>query len=268
MPEFLFDHSADIQQEILRADELYVFLDYDGTLVPFHDKPTDVQTPEKIKEVLHRLLAHPRIRVSIISGRPLQDLKHLLAGTEVPCAAVHGLHIESPDGSHFVWEPAQHAQPTLRAIKETMQKALKNETEAFLEDKELTVVLHYRLVSPSRVPALLETFRRVVQQKDTAQRLEIIDGAKVIEARPKGWNKGKAVEMLLSALTTHNRVLPIYIGDDITDEDAFEFLGPQGLTIHVTHNSKRKTAARYWVKDPEEVFLFLLFLLNTITHKE
>ncbi|HUS99839.1 MAG TPA: trehalose-phosphatase, partial [Candidatus Thermoplasmatota archaeon] len=82
--------------------------------------------------------------------------------------------------------------------------------------------------------------------------------------RPKGWNKGKGIELFLARFTAVKNILPLYIGDDITDEDAFRFLGKRGITIYVANTSKRKTSARYWVKNPNEVCSFLQSLAQMV----
>jgi trehalose 6-phosphate phosphatase len=257
MSDFLFTHTVHINKKILQSNALFLFLDYDGTLVPFKEKPTQVTTPEKIKKVLRQLQKNPTVTVSIVTGRTLKDIKHLLHLRGVNYIALHGLQMESADGYQFRWEPAEHARSALKAIKENMHRELKGEKGAFLEDKERTMVLHYRLLPKNRVHVVREKFINAVHDYDNEKTLEIISGAKVIEARPKGWNKGKAVEMFLANSKPVKHKLIIYIGDDITDEDAFRFLGKRGITIHVRNQSRRKTAAQYWVKNPGDVYCFL-----------
>jgi trehalose 6-phosphate phosphatase len=267
MSDFLFDHSVHINKKILRSDALFLFLDYDGTLVPFKEKPTQVKTPEKIKKVLLQLQKNPAIIVSIVTGRTLKNIKKLLIIKGVSFIALHGLQIESSDGSQFRWKPAEHARSTLESIKENMQRELKGEKGAYLEDKELTVVLHYRLLPKNRIHIVREKFITVVHDNDKKKNLEIIHGAKVIEARPKGWNKGKAIETFLAGHTEVKNKRIIYIGDDITDEDAFRFLRKRGITIHVANQSKRETVAQYWVKNPAEVLRFLQSLSQLVNQR-
>jgi trehalose 6-phosphate phosphatase len=257
MPDFLFDHIYRIYKKFQKSEHIFLFLDYDGTLVPFKDTPTQVTTPKQIKKVIRQLIKNPKVKVIIATGRQLQDIKELMNVKGVSFIALHGLEIETADGMKFCWKQATQARLLIKTIKKDMQKKLTDEKGAFLEDKELTIVFHYRLLAKNKIHPLRETFKKIVRNHDTQKILEIINGAKIIEARPKGWNKGKGIEIFLAQYTPVKNILPIYIGDDITDEDAFRFLGKRGITIHVTNRSKRKTSARYQVKNPDEVYSFL-----------
>ncbi|KYK21116.1 hypothetical protein AYK25_03835 [Thermoplasmatales archaeon SM1-50] len=264
MPDFLFNHSDEIYKKILKSDVIFIFLDYDGTLVSFKDSPAKVITPERIKKVLRLLIQIQKIKVIIVTGRTLEDIKKLLHVKRLSFIALHGLYIDSPEGVQFQRKTAQKTRSLITVIKKNMHSILKEEKGAYLEDKGLTVVFHYRLLPKNRIRILRETFKTIVRDYDKKKILEFINGAKVIEARPKGWNKGNAIELFLSHFANTKKILPIYIGDDITDEDAFRTLAKKGITIHVTHEKKRKTAAHYWVKNPEEVAFFLESLAQKV----
>ena len=260
MPDFLNDHSLPIQKKIMNSNHIFLFLDYDGTLVFFKQKPTDVRTPRHIQNIIRQLIKNKKVTVIIVTGRPLKEIRKLLHIQGLSFIALHGLSIKTPNEPQYNWEQATHARTLVKAIKDDMQQKLKDEKRAFLEDKELTIVLHYRLLPSNKVHPLREAFKRTVQAIDKKKMLEIINGAKVIEARPKGWNKGTAVGLFLVRHEQRKKILPIYIGDDFTDEDAFRTFRKKGITIHVANASKRKTTAQYWVNDPDEVFSFLQFL--------
>jgi len=264
MPDFLFDHILRIYKKFQKSEHIFLFLDYDGTLVPFKDTPTQVATPKEIKKVIKQLIKSPKVKVIIATGRQLHDIKKLMNVKGVSFIALHGLDIETADGMKFCWKLATQARLLIKVIKKDMQKKLIDEKGAFLEDKELTIVFHYRLLAKNRIHALRETFKKIVHTRDSHNILEIINGAKIIEARPKGWNKGKGIELFLARFTAVKNILPLYIGDDITDEDAFRFLGKRGITIYVANTSKRKTSARYWVKNPNEVCSFLQSLAQMV----
>ena len=264
MPDFLFDHALHIEEKILNSHSIFLFLDYDGTLVPFKDKPTEVVTPEKIKKIIGQLIKNPKILIIIVTGRTLHDIQKLLNVKKLSFIALHGLHIKTSNGLQFSWKPANQARSLIKKIKKDMEKELHEKEGAFLEDKELTIVLHYRLLPANRIQIVQEKFEKIVCTHDKNQVLEIINGTKIIEARPKGWNKGTAIEMFLKKYTNKKNILSIYIGDDVTDEDAFQFIGKKGISIYVTNQSKRKTAAQYYVKNPDEVFIFLQSLCQIL----
>lgn len=261
MPKYLFDHTAEIFEIIEQADETVLFLDYDGTLVSFKDKPTEVVTPIKVENVLKNLIQIPTFTVFIVCGRALHEIKNLLDIEGLSFAALHGLQIELSDGKTFSWEPAEGAKPFLKKIKEKVLYEFKNEKGIYIEDKEFTLAFHYRLLPEEKIKEAIEIFIKTVEKIDKENRLEIIHGSKVVEARPRGWHKGKATEHILNNIE-HTNTFPIYIGDDTTDEDAFNHLGNHGLTIFVSNNSKKSSSAQYWLKNPDDVLLFLKSLLE------
>jgi trehalose 6-phosphate phosphatase len=265
MSDYLFNHTVQIKKNILKSKSIVLFLDYDGTLVDFKEKPTDVTTPIQIKKILQQIIKNPKITVIIVTGRSLNDIKKLLTIKGLSFLALHGLHFKIGNQSSFCCTQTDELRLLIKKIKKEMQQKMQDEKGAFLEDKELTIVLHYRLLPTKKIQTIREKFNETIQVIDHKKRLEIINGEKILEARPKGWNKGKAIEMFLKKYKKEKNILPIYIGDDITDEDAFRFLGTKGISIHVVNTSKRKTTANYWVKNTEEVLFFLQFLLQILT---
>jgi len=263
MPDYLFADSLQINQKILKSNSIILFLDYDGTLVSFKDRPSEITTPEIIKKILRQLIKNPKIMVVIVTGRSMNDIKKLLNVRGLSFIALHGLQIETISGFRFTWKKADQARLLVKKIKESIKGDL--EKGAFIEDKELTVVLHYRLLRVNKIQHVLHKFKKAVYNNDREKTFEIINGIKVIEARPKGWNKGKAIELFLTKHTKKKKMLPIYIGDDVTDEDAFKSLGKRGISIYVSNQSKRKTVAQYRVKNPDEVFFFLQSLSQVIS---
>jgi trehalose 6-phosphate phosphatase len=257
MPDYLFDSTNNIFEKIDKSDVTFLFIDYDGTLVSFKDKPKDVNTPQEVKTILTCLLEHPKFKVFIVSGRTLIEIKELLNINGLSFAALHGLKIELSNGKKFFWEQAENIRSILKEIKIKALNEFKNKKEIYIEDKKVTLAFHYRLLSNNRIKKTVEKFEKIVKEIDANNMLNIINGEKVIEIRPKGWNKGKAVELILKNISEKINFLPIYIGDDTTDEDAFKQLEKKGITIFVTNDSNNPTTAHYYLKNPDDVIIFL-----------
>jgi trehalose-phosphatase len=257
MPEYLSTSTHTILEKIDTSEETFLFLDYDGTLVSFKNRPQEVTTPKNVKTVLTSLLEHTRFKIFIISGRMLHEIKQLINIPGVSFAALHGLQIELSNGKTFFWEQAETIQSILKEIKQTVSSSFKNEKGIYIEDKQFTLAFHYRLVPRERIKEIVEEFTGIVRKNDPHKRLNLIHGAKVVEIRPKGWDKGKAVELILNHVANSENPLPIYIGDDTTDEDAFTQIKEKGITIVVANNKKKVASAKYWVKNPDEVLQFL-----------
>jgi trehalose 6-phosphate phosphatase len=239
-------------QEIARSGErLAVFLDYDGTLTPIVSHPADAWLSDSMRQTLQSLAA--RVPVAILSGRDLDDVRGRVLVDGIVYAGSHGFDIAGAGGLRR--ELGAAYLPVLDTAETALREALDEIPGAQLERKHFSVAAHYRNVNES------DAFR-VAQAVDTvaARRRELrrMDGKKVYELLPDiDWDKGKAVLWLLETLKLERgKVLPIYIGDDRTDEDAFSALEKRGVAILVSEQPQ-VTAASYWLHNPEEVEEFL-----------
>jgi trehalose 6-phosphate phosphatase len=143
-----------------------------------------------------------------------------------------------------------------------LRSELDNIDGVIIEDKGLTASVHYRIVAPEKLGELKRIFTEITKPYVMAGQIKIGRGKKVLEIRPNiDWDKGKAVLWIIDALNPGGEVLPIYIGDDKTDEDAFRALGGKGITILVS-NTPRKSNAEYFLRDVNEVKLFLEKLIH------
>jgi trehalose-phosphatase len=151
--------------------------------------------------------------------------------------------------------------PTLKKLFVNFDKALKTIQGVHIENKNVTLSVHYRLLSGTPVSTLKKILKRKMQMY--SQFLKISSGKKVFEIKPKiNWNKGKAIIKVMDLFNVNTRPLIIYIGDDRTDEDAFRLLPKEAFTIHVGSNFSSK--AKYLLNHPNEVILFLKKLNHSL----
>ncbi|MFQ5712088.1 MAG: trehalose-phosphatase [Candidatus Geothermarchaeales archaeon] len=249
-----------MQKKIEGSDLLALFLDYDGTLVPFKDRPGDAVATDDLREVLRALVRDPKCTVAIISGRPVGELKKMLSVEGLSLAGLHGLQISFSDGGSFVWERARETKASIDEIKRRVIRELGDEGGLYIEDKELTLALHHRLVPRERVERVRENIIDIAKDY-VGDELEVMHGVEVLEVRPRGWHKGKAVEKFFNRfLPKDKKILPLYLGDDLTDEDAFLYLKDRGVTILVSSDLSRPTAAGFYLRDVQEVLKFLRWI--------
>ncbi len=265
MTKYLFDHTHEIVNKIEKTNHIFLFLDYDGTLVSFQQRPQDVKTPSEVITILNQLIKHPSYTVFVITGRPLQEIKQFLPLKGLSIVGLHGIEIEWENGETYFWKQASTIKTLLKKIKKQAETIFKNQKEIIIEDKTYSLAFHYRLLPENKVQPIIETIESISKKIDKENQIQLIYGSKVIELRPQGWNKGHAVNLLLHKYSSDS-ILPIYIGDDTTDEDAFNQIKKQGITIYVKNNERRQTAAEYVVSDPDDV-LFFLQSLSTIQLK-
>ncbi len=226
------------------------FLDVDGTLIEIAGTPDDVHVDTALLDLIARLHRATGGAVALISGRALSDLEDRLGTVRLPVAGQHGL--ERRDVAGRLW---MHAAPP--AAKHTIQEALApvmaSHPGLLLEDKGLTLALHYR-----RAPHLAAYARRLMAglARNAGADLEVQYGKCVAEIKPSGVDKGTAVAEYLKESPFRNR-RPVFIGDDLNDEHGFAKVNKMdGISIKVGKGRScarfrlpDTTAVRYWLED-------------------
>ncbi len=233
---------------------LAVFLDYDGTLTPIVEHPEAAYLSASMRSALSFLLK-ARVPVAVISGRDLADVAQRVGLDGVYYAGCHGFDIAGPPGCRQTPFEAEAALPALDAAELALRETLCAIDGAQVERKRFAVAAHYRRVRDDDV-ARIEVEVNRVRASHTGLRCSV--GKKVLELLPDiDWDKGCAVDWLLGELGLDRPdVVPLYIGDDLTDEDAFRAVERRGVGI-VVCDAPRVTRARYRLAGPAEVEQFL-----------
>ncbi|MFA5356345.1 MAG: trehalose-phosphatase [Candidatus Omnitrophota bacterium] len=256
----LFKNWEKVRKEIA-GKYLMLFLDYDGTLAPIVDRPEDARIPVETREALERLSKIRDCKISIISGRALEDISKRVGIKNIIYSGNHGLEIEGPK-IRFKHSLSCGYGNLLRNIEARLKERLSSERGVFIENKGLSLTLHFRLAKKEAVSYIKTVFHEVVILYLLKNKIKIRPGKKVLEIRPPiEWDKGKILLWLLArqqASLGDVKILPIYAGDDITDEDAFEVLEGKGLTIFI--GKPGNSQAAYYLKNTKEA----LELLNRI----
>jgi trehalose-phosphatase len=260
--KYLFDHWETIKNEFAKKI-VFLFLDYDGTLAPIAETPDKAAIPKETRELLKELSEDSRCRLAIISGRSLSDIKRAIGLKNVFYAGNHGLEIESPK-LKFESQVSPRLKSAIRNIAEELARRLSSIKGVLIEDKGLTLSIHYRLVDKKDIPAFEKIFSEVTSPYTVRDKIKINSGKKVYEIKPPvQWDKGKVVLWLMARqqfVSGKNKVLPVYIGDDVTDEDGFRALKNKGLTIFV--GKPKSSEAGYYVKNTEEVVQLIKQILE------
>ncbi|MCL7032636.1 hypothetical protein MKW94_015451 [Papaver nudicaule] len=258
-----------------------LFLDYDGTLSPIVDNPDRAFMSDAMRLAVKEVAKH--FPTAIISGRSRDKVYDFVGLTELYYAGSHGMDIMGPvrsldsvddhlncirstDGQGKevnLFQPASEFLPMIDEVFRSLVKKTKAIKGATVENNKFCVSVHYRNVDEKDWTMIAQ---RVIDLLKRYPRLRLTHGRKVLEVRPViDWDKGKAVEFLLESLGLSNcdDVLPIYIGDDRTDEDAFKVLreGNRGFGILVSSKPK-DSKAFYSLREPNEVMEFLNSLVR------
>ena len=222
------------------VEEPLFFLDYDGTLAPIVEKPMEAAPHPDVPALLKGLEARYPIR--IITGRHLRDLAILMPEAPYQAVGLHGTQ-EGTIGGEIASLLSKEEEAALTELREMLPTA----EGLRIEDKGPTFAVHYRSAQDeASVRGRLKEWAANVPEV-----LETIWGKKVVELRPQGTSKGIAVRRIAEE---HPECTPIYLGDDVTDEDAFEALGDEAVTVKV---GTGETKARYRLEGVEEVIDYL-----------
>ena len=264
--EHLFSTWSSILRQLGKARHILLLSDYDGTLTPIVERPELALLPDDVRRLLERLVHQRHMRIGIVSGRALSDLKSRVGVEGLVYAGNHGLEIEGP-GVAFVSPLAAELRPVLRVIHFVLSRALSTVRGVLVEDKGLSLSVHYRMVDPGRAQDVEDIVKKTVGPAQATGKVKLTSGKKVHEIRPAvDWNKGKAVKMLMKRYGKGGRqsgLVPIYLGDDVTDEDAFKVIETYGDGISVfVGQPNGQSAARYYLKSPKEVSRFLELLAD------
>ncbi len=217
-----------------------LFLDIDGTLINLAPTPQSVQVPAELPGVLRKTQAALGGALAIISGRRLADIDRLL-GPGLPSAAEHGAVLRGADGVLIrqVNRPAAYDR-----WLQTLAAEIQDMPGVLIEEKEFSLVVHYRQ-APQFEPALSQLVERLIGGSDDAV---LLLAHCAFEMKPRGGNKGDALAWFMQSPPFQGR-LPVFIGDDITDEPAIQKateLG--GLGLHVARDFAGSTQqVRKWI---------------------
>ena len=242
----LFDCWPEVSRVIHSAPHLALFMDFDGTLAALRPRPRDVKPlSASLRRVLRQLTRHRRVKVYVISGRLLTDLRELVPVPGVQLLGLYGW--EGRDGPAL-----EEERQLLRVGRKLLDERLSGiGQKVWVEDKGMVLAVHYRGAAPASIRRARAIVGEVLNR--LGSQIHLLRGDKVWELLPRQLGgKGSAVTALLSQLP--QPTFPIFAGDGFSDESAFGVLR-HGLTIYV--GGSRRTKARYFLQNPEEVEMFL-----------
>ncbi|WEK05139.1 MAG: trehalose-phosphatase [Candidatus Devosia phytovorans] len=218
---------SQIQSPHAAVPQLAIFTDFDGTLVELAATPDAVEVDGSLPEQLERAMRELDSAFAVITGREIADIDKFLAPLHLPIAGAHGTQRRRADGFVETVDPA--AVLGAEEIAHAVQPLVETNPSLVLETKEGAVALHYR-----QAPELEDAVRNAMEEAVAGvPDFALVPGKMVLEARPRGVNKGEALRAFMREEPFLGRT-PIFIGDDVTDEDAFlaaQDLGGVGIKL-------------------------------------
>jgi len=242
------------------ARHLLLMLDFDGTLVDLAPTPLAAALPATLRDVLAGLVARPDVTVAIVSGRRLADVRSKVGIAHgLYFAGTHGMEIEGGGGT-FLHDGLRRGRATIATLFERAAEEVAGLAGVAVEDKEYSFVLHTRQAAPLIKAEATRAVTAIVRPHEATGVVRIQPGSEMLEVLPNvSWNKGDAVRWIVRRVAApHRPVCAMYVGDDVTDEDALAALPPDGIGVVV---GARPSIATFRLENPHAVEALLRMLL-------
>jgi trehalose 6-phosphate phosphatase len=241
-----------VEGRLARAERLWLFLDYDGTLADFAPTPEHVYPDPELVDLLSRLAQHPRFRVAVVSGRRLSHVQKLMPVPGLLLAGTYGVELQTPEGDRIDRLVYSTIRPTLEALKPQWAALIAKRDGFFLEDKGWALALHARFADERETEHVLAAARPMATDaiREAPELFRLLGGHKFLEIGPKLAHKGRAVEYLLDRYPWPG-ALPLYLGDDDKDEEAFGVIKERGGIAVLVAAQARETEADFRLESPQ-----------------
>ncbi len=216
---------------------IWLFLDYDGTLVEFSPTPENREPEPQVVALLNSLSMKTWIKPAVISGRTLSDLQLLLPVPGVILAGVYGLEIQLPSDETLQRVDPGQFHTFLNKVRPEWQRIVAGKKGFFLEEKGMALALHAKYAQDSEAESILQLARDIIKRQPANPQIRVLGGHKFLEIAPALANKGQTVSYLMDSIPIPD-ARPLYIGDDDKDEEAFETVHSLGgKTIQVMNSA-------------------------------
>lgn len=224
---------------------IFYFLDYDGTLAPMTPNPANTRLPAKARRLLINLAAEKDVKVAIVTGRSYRDAYSKIKLPQLFYATNHGMDIYYK-GKRILLKGRKFMKP-LAEVCAAIKGGLADIPKAIVQEKELSLSIHYQPVAKRLRPAVIERIERIFKEHSNRSDLSIHGGKMFVEIRPaKFWHKGDGLLWLWKRYAPG--YVPFFVGDDVTDEDAFRAIRKKGITLRVGY--KKDSFANYFLSRP------------------
>ncbi|WP_122090618.1 trehalose-phosphatase [Halalkalicoccus subterraneus] len=226
----------EIRRRVESAEGLLFCTDFDGTLAPIEPEPDDAEITPENKTLLRRIREAENTRVAVISGRALADVSERVGLEGLTYAGNHGLELRRGERSVVHPIAAKHRE-RIERICTILESRLSGIEGTHIENKTVTATVHYRNAPDDAIRDVRDIVRSVVSGAGDG-RLRRTDGKEIVEIRPEvRWNKGMVISLLAE---DYPNWLPVYVGDDTTDESAFRSVA-EGLSVYVGEDRSNAT---------------------------
>ena len=260
-----FESKTELTRWALDAQQLWLFLDYDGTLADFAPTPDYIFPDPGVVHLLEELARKPDVRITILSGRRLEHVRSLVPVPRLFLAGTYGIELLTPAGEAMQRVDYHLIRPALETIKPEWARIIDEREGFFLEDKGWALALHARFANDEDAEQVITQAMQAVSAELLEEDFRILGGHKFLEVAPQLASKRETVAYLLNRYPLPDARL-VYIGDDDKDEEAFPLIHVhQGVAIKVLQPSQagQPTEADFFLDSPAEARQWLQGLVVT-----
>ncbi len=256
--EYIKHNLKEALRKIKAYKYIFLFLDYDGTLVEFKDTPGQALPPKRLKDLILKLSLNDNLIITIVSGRTIGNLLEFFKDMDtrkLNWIGVHGAEVKYKGCSITLSNEAKKVVPLIKDLKSKLIKVTGSIPCILIEDKKVSIALHYRKCGEkelSRIPEFINLIDDFLKDKP----LDYLKMKKVVEVKPKNINKGSSIKIIKGKYSSLKPSLSICIGDDMTDKYLFES-NRQGVNIKVGKEGLEELQTKYYLKDVDDVYSFL-----------
>ena len=248
--------ATDLIPKLKQTPRVDLYLDYDGTLAVFAPTPDDVLPNDDVIGLITQIADSPNVRVSIVSGRRLGHIRKLLPIKGILLAGTYGVEMQTSEGQEIHQIAYDSIRPTLDSLKPQWQDLIEGKNGFYLEDKGWALAVHARNAEEKQGLQVLESAEKMLTPTVLGEHLQKIHSYRFLEVGPNNADKGHALRYLFGNFHWKDSI-PIYIGDDDKDEEAFQAINEHnGLSILVS-KELRETSAKFILESPEHVHQWL-----------
>jgi trehalose 6-phosphate phosphatase len=250
-----FASENELNEWVTAAERVWLFLDYDGTLAEFTRTPDIIAPDPKVIDLVRRLAGSSRVRLAIVSGRPLRDLRALMPVPGIFLAGTYGIEIQTPEEERIQRADYALIRPYLDRLKPHWEEIIDARKGFYLEDKGWALAAHARFASPREATRVISYLQQTLDQELITDEYRLIKHNKFLEISAAIAHKGKTVSYLLNSFPLPGARL-VYIGDDDNDAEAFETIHSYGgiaISVAQYFGYVRSTGGDYVLKSPKEV---------------
>lgn len=255
---------AKARQHLQAGGRAWLFLDYDGTLVPIAPTPDEAQPDADLLALLADLGRSSSLRVVILSGRPLSSLQAMLPVPGLILAGTYGVELQIAGARDEPPGGLDEVRRVVQQVKADWTEIVGPRPGFLIEDKGLAVALHARWAAPADADEVLSQARAAARQREATASLplRVLEGDRFLEIAPREAHKGRAVERLLERWPWEG-ALVIYFGDDDKDEEAYAVVRRRGGLPMAVGPRLHRAGAVGWLPSPQAVRAALRSLLDT-----